>query len=74
MTTEKAPIVVDDVNTDARYLACSADTKSEIVVPIMKGSDVVGEIERQHRHCSAKAHRSVQGSGSMDEAAPSWLA
>lgn len=42
---EKATIVVDDVSTDARYLACSADTKSEIVVPILRGSDVLGEID-----------------------------
>lgn len=42
---EKATIVVDDVNADARYLACSLDTKSEIVVPIMRGADVLGEID-----------------------------
>src|SRR5574339_891819 len=30
---EKTTLVIDDVNSDARYLACSADTKSEIVVP-----------------------------------------
>jgi GAF domain-containing protein len=43
--TEKATIVVDDVNADARYLACSIETKSEIVVPIMHGADVLGEID-----------------------------
>jgi len=42
---EKATIIVDDVNADPRYLACSLDTKSEIVVPIMKGGDVLGEID-----------------------------
>ena len=42
---EKATIIVDDVNEDARYLACSVDTKSEIVVPIMQGGDVFGEID-----------------------------
>ncbi len=42
---EKATIVVDDVNADSRYLACSVDTKSEIVVPIMQGSEVLGEID-----------------------------
>jgi GAF domain-containing protein len=42
---EKATIVVDDVNSDPRYLACSADTQSEIVVPIMRGADVLGEID-----------------------------
>lgn len=42
---EKATIVVDDVNADSRYLACSVDTRSEIVVPIMNGTDVLGEID-----------------------------
>src|SRR5215217_2702035 len=42
---EKATIIVDDVNADPRYLACSVDTQSEIVVPILKGSDVLGEFD-----------------------------
>jgi GAF domain-containing protein len=42
---EKATIIVDNVHSDSRYLACSADTTSEIVVPIMRGCDVVGEID-----------------------------
>jgi GAF domain-containing protein len=42
---EKATIIVDDVNLDPRYLACSVETKSEIVVPIMRGGDVLGEID-----------------------------
>ncbi len=43
--TEKATIVVDDVNADPRYLACSIETRSEIVVPIMRDGDVFGEID-----------------------------
>jgi putative methionine-R-sulfoxide reductase with GAF domain len=43
--TERATIVVDDVNADPRYLACSLETKSEIVVPIMDGDRVLGEID-----------------------------
>ena len=43
--TEKATITVDDVNSDPRYLACSIETKSEIVVPIMAGGEVFGEID-----------------------------
>ena len=43
--TERATIVVDDVNADPRYLACSLETKSEIVVPIMNGDRVLGEID-----------------------------
>jgi GAF domain-containing protein len=36
---------VDDVNSDPRYLACSIETRSEIVVPIMRGDTVLGEID-----------------------------
>jgi L-methionine (R)-S-oxide reductase len=43
--TQKATITVDDVNGDARYLACSLETRSEIVVPIMRGDEVLGEID-----------------------------
>ena len=43
--TEKATIVVDDVHSDPRYLACSLETRSEIVVPIMRGGEVLGEID-----------------------------
>ena len=50
---EKATIIVDDVNADPRYLACSVDTKSEIVVPILKGSDVLGEIDVDSDHPAA---------------------
>jgi L-methionine (R)-S-oxide reductase len=42
---EKQTIIVDDVSKDKRYLACSPDTKSEIVVPILNGTDVLGEID-----------------------------
>ena len=43
--SEQQTIVVDDVNSDPRYLACSIETKSEIVVPIMKDGAVYGEID-----------------------------
>jgi L-methionine (R)-S-oxide reductase len=43
--SQKQTIVVDDVNSDPRYLACSLETKSEIVVPIMAGDTVLGEID-----------------------------
>jgi L-methionine (R)-S-oxide reductase len=42
---EQMTIIVDDVNDDSRYLACSLDTRSEIVVPIMHGGQVLGEID-----------------------------
>lgn len=42
---EKATIIVDDVNADPRYLACSIETRSEIVVPIMLDGEVLGELD-----------------------------
>jgi GAF domain-containing protein len=38
-------VVVDDVSKDPRYLACSLETKSEIVVPIFVRGRVVGELD-----------------------------
>src|SRR5580693_3511932 len=38
-------IVVDDVTKDSRYLACSLETKSEIVVPIFVKKQVAGELD-----------------------------
>lgn len=38
-------VVVDDVNKDPRYLACSLETKSEIVVPVFVKGRVVGELD-----------------------------
>jgi GAF domain-containing protein len=37
--------IVPDVDADPRYLACFASTRSEIVVPIFDGGDVIGEID-----------------------------
>jgi L-methionine (R)-S-oxide reductase len=38
-------IVVDDVSKDSRYLACTIETKSEIVVPVFVHGKVVGELD-----------------------------
>jgi len=38
-------VVVDDVHKDPRYLACSLETKSEIVVPVFAHGKVVGELD-----------------------------
>ncbi len=49
-------VVVDDVSTDARYLACSLETKSEIVVPIFAHGVVVGELDiDSHFHAAFTA-------------------
>lgn len=38
-------VVVDDVHADPRYLACSLETKSEIVAPVFVRGKVVGELD-----------------------------
>jgi GAF domain-containing protein len=38
-------VIVDDVSSDPRYLSCSIETKSEIVVPIRANGSIVGEID-----------------------------
>jgi L-methionine (R)-S-oxide reductase len=38
-------VIVDDVNSDPRYLSCSIKTKSEIVVPISAHGKIIGEID-----------------------------
>jgi len=41
----KSTVTVDDVNADVEYIACSLETRSEIVVPMMRGDQVLGEID-----------------------------
>ena len=43
--SQKKSIIVDDVNADPRFLACSLTTRSEIVVPLMDGDNCLGEID-----------------------------
>lgn len=42
---QNSTVIVDDVHTDPRYLACSLEARSEIVVPIRANGVVVGEID-----------------------------
>lgn len=37
--------VVQDVNAEDNYLACSIETKAEIVVPIFKNNENIGQID-----------------------------
>src|SRR5208337_4149612 len=46
-------VVVDDVSKDPRYLACSLETKSEIVVPVFVQGKVVGELDIDSHFSSA---------------------
>jgi L-methionine (R)-S-oxide reductase len=38
-------VVVDDVNSDPRYLACSIETRSEVVAPVFVKGSAVGELD-----------------------------
>jgi L-methionine (R)-S-oxide reductase len=49
-------LVIDDVGDDSRYLACSTETKSEIVVPIFVRNEVVGELDIDSHFPAAFSH------------------
>lgn len=42
---QRETVLVDDVSADPRYLACSIETRAEIVVPIRARGKVIGEID-----------------------------
>ncbi len=53
---QDSTVIIDDVSADPRYLACSLETKSEIVVPIRANGAVVGEIDiDSHQHAAFSA-------------------
>ncbi len=41
----KETVIVDDVNERSEYLACFPYTRSEIVVPILRDGEAIGEID-----------------------------
>ena len=43
--SKKETIIVDDVNAFKGHIACSSKSKSEIVVPILKGNQLIGVID-----------------------------
>lgn len=43
--SKKETIIVDDVNAFKGHIACSSKSKSEIVVPILKGKQLIGVID-----------------------------
>lgn len=70
-------VVVDDVSKDSRYLACSLETKSEIVVPVFVHGEVIGELDidshfpaaftAEHQalvqHCAALVGKKLETTG-----------
>ncbi len=45
--------VVDDVSKESNYLSCSINVKSEIVVPILKEGEIIGELDIDSHKLSA---------------------
>ncbi len=45
--------VVDDVNAESNYLACSPDVKSEYVSPVIWQGELVGELDLDSRTIAA---------------------
>ena len=56
-------LVIDDVSADARYLPCSSETKSEIVVPIFVKNEVVGELDIELRRADCRLGAGYRGAG-----------
>ena len=48
-------MIVDDVSADSRYLACTVETKSEIVVLVFVRGKVIGEMHIDSHFLSAFA-------------------
>lgn len=42
---QKKTFVIQDVKKETNYLSCSAQVKSEIVVPIYRNDEIVGELD-----------------------------
>lgn len=49
----KQAVVVEDVASDPRYLACNLETRSEIVVPILRGERYLAQIDVDSDHLAA---------------------
>ena len=47
---EKRTIVVEDVEQFPGHIACSSESKSEIVVPLIKGEKVIGVLDIDSEH------------------------
>ncbi len=58
--TAKETVVVPDVNRDPRYLQCFLNTRSEIVVPVLKDGAAVAEIDIDSDELSAFGESDTQ--------------
>jgi len=47
---EEKTMIVEDVNKFPGHIACSADSKSEIVVPVFKNNEVIAVLDADSEH------------------------
>lgn len=59
--------VVQDVSREKNYLSCSLNVKAEIVVPIFKKSEIIGEIDIDSHVKSPFTHEDKEFLGSVAE-------
>ena len=59
---EKKTLVVKDVEQFPGHIACSSESKSEIVVPLLKGDEVIGVLDIDSEHLAT-----------FDETDKEWL-
>lgn len=50
---KKKTIIVKDISEEKNYLACSLKVKSELVTPIMRGDNILGEIDIDSHYLNA---------------------
>ncbi len=72
----KLPVIVNDVNTDSRYLTAFASTRSELIIPVLapKDGSVIGTIDVESEHTNAFSHRDQDMLAECAHAAlPLWI-
>jgi L-methionine (R)-S-oxide reductase len=56
----RAPVIVEDVSTDPRYVTTFPSTKSELIVPVLVGETVPGTIEVESERVNAFSSQDVR--------------
>jgi putative methionine-R-sulfoxide reductase with GAF domain len=60
--SQKAPVLVNDVSLDSRYLTAFGSTRSEIIIPVLAPTDgsVIGTIDVESEQLNAFSERDQQ--------------
>lgn len=51
--SKKIPIIVDDVKQHSNYISCDSDTESEIVIPLIRKSALIGVLDIDSKQVGA---------------------